>query len=1497
MTTQSRQGAIFLATILVAILPGIDAATSALKDRAHAITPVDATMAPGPQTAFQAVNRENGFVARVTGSALRISSASRGATSFTIDLDVRAFGIAGAARPLAAPAVTTDGFGIVNRYPGLTRSVFQSAAGLDQEFEIASGPAGEERKELQAIRFGLVCPTVLTSELGKADRSLRFLDASGELAVALSIATAVDATGAIVPAHLEFEAEPRSIVRSLDLVVEGAEATYPVRVILRAALVEAALPEDSPRPPIKKIGAASAEGANETALLLVAPPNDLCSGAEIIPGAGPFPYLTALTADITDATTAGDPSPMAGCPVGAPSPSRGIWYTFTPAASASYVIATCADAPTGSTVDDTIVDVYTSSTATCAGIMTAIACDDDACASESLQSTVTTNLTAGTPYFIVVHKWDNVAPTAGNTAVQLRIAQVTTPANDTCAAPAPLTLNIPQAGTTSAATNDYTLSGGTCFTLPSPPAPLAQTAAPGVGRDVVYSFTPAAAAGSYSFRVKHAAAGPNAMLYVVNSCPAPGAIATPPCIGAANRRSTTVPVAEEVVCLPLPGGSTVYAFVDESTLSGGSAFTIEVTACTRETEPNDTPASANNLAGVCGIEGSASPANNEDFFFLGNVPQLSRIFAFADNSANNTGDYALRVTTPADTYEFDDDDGDAVFGQSGFEPVIAGTNFTPGGPAFLRMNPFSTTLLSEPYRLYQVVQPPANAAVPETEPNDPPTDSNSAPANYFSGVTSTTDQDDFTFSAVAGDLIYVSADNDPDMDGVATDTTIGLFDPSGSLVSVVNGSAAVSSIRAPVPGSLVATTPVAPGEALVYRAPVSGVYTAAIVGVAAGPGNYLMSISKNCAVGGGGVNTIYTFPSIAEIVVEPLPPFFPGAPPQIIHMRQNGPDTSVSHGLESGGVIPGELLSLDLQGATPLLGNIILRESPTRQSLGQTTVLSPAQFDSFFDVFVEIELNAGATHLFNDQPIRVRGSHDTQPPHDTHMETPVQSNVYLYDQNDPPPGGAPRARIHYVDHHVDPEFPPPATDDKDTSFSGTIQLFPPLPNYTNTLFAQGGTVVRRGPPCLGCGPGGADTIDTEMLSLSLTGNDPVLGPFFIRLNHDPGYPNTIGRVVGQPTRTYPADAFFDVFFDVQTSSVGRLVTRPDPSAGAHVEASVAQGNPIGTVPCGTGQTLQQPVPQQTLLYQQGNLASPVGAISNIVHRVEVPKTGGPPPQKGKDCFDSRVTARITLFPPFHPVGCTEDLILNGPFKVWRGDASDPGNGQDLISTIMACYRFAGTSTAAGCGLGGLLAHPSSTNASLGQIQSLAPTETFPANSFFDIFTEIETGIGTVHTNDPTHMQTTIRTVPPGAGEIYFGPGTTIPLYNAANVQIGTFEVITHEVFSAIVCPCVCEPEIQFRANKVDVEIGIKGGGAGVAYDLISGGIVTSSPAWLPSLGSAVAIGCDGLPVVTIGALPAPGTLRWLLSRDGAFTANGSYNSCPGPRQVGDRDTETPPVCP
>src|SRR5258708_3952724 len=130
--------------------------------------------------------------------------------------------------------------------------------------------------------------------------------------------------------------------------------------------------------------AAAAAGPRTTPL--VAPANDTCAGAEVIPAAGPFPYLTTVTADITDATNAADP-PLPTCQT---SVSRSIWYRFPPNATATYIISSCADVPAGTTVDDTVMAIYTSSTGNCGGTYTQIpdaadtdGCDDDSCASEA----------------------------------------------------------------------------------------------------------------------------------------------------------------------------------------------------------------------------------------------------------------------------------------------------------------------------------------------------------------------------------------------------------------------------------------------------------------------------------------------------------------------------------------------------------------------------------------------------------------------------------------------------------------------------------------------------------------------------------------------------------------------------------------------------------------------------------------------------------------------------------------------------------------------------------------------------------------------------------------------------------------------------------------------------------------------------------------------------------------------------------------------------------
>jgi len=603
----------------------------------------------------------------------------------------------------------------------------------------------------------------------------------------------------------------------------------------------------------------------------VAPSNDLCAGAEVIPAAGPFPYLTAITADITDATATGDPVAAPTCAFGGGPVSRSIWYKFTPSASGSYTFSSCADAPTGTTVDDTVVAIYTSAGG-CAGPFTQVTggCDDDTCVAEALQSVFTVPLVAGTEYFIVVWKFDLPAPTAGNTAVQLRVSQIAAPANDTCAGAIPLTLNIPVLGTMNSLTvNNYQLAAASpCYTG------VGQVANILAGRDLVYTFT-APAAGTYSFRVWRWSGSTNPGIYIASACPAGAPPQTVTCTAASNRNTNTSLAAEEIACQALSSGEQVFFFVDEVTVASTATVTFfaEVLSCVPETEANGTPATAN--AYQCGIQGGTTPASDVDFYSLGTPATDARVFAMLDSGPANNNDHDLRVTTTTDTLEYDDVGNVNTFGNNA--PNIAGAR-TTGVQTFLRVNHFSNTN-SEPYRIFSVVQPPGagafgSSAVNEVEPNNNGTQANGAPGNYFYGtVTAGTDTDFYVFPATAGDTIFVSLDGDPSrVTGTAgssspLDAILSLFDPSGAQLVGVDDTGNTSSITSGA-GSLTATTPFAPSEALVFHAQTTGNY---FVGVAAftGTGDYLLSISKNCAPGGGSSCTGITCPANITLPNDP----------------------------------------------------------------------------------------------------------------------------------------------------------------------------------------------------------------------------------------------------------------------------------------------------------------------------------------------------------------------------------------------------------------------------------------------------------------------------------------------------------------------------------------------------------------------------------------------------------------------------------------------------
>jgi len=594
--------------------------------------------------------------------------------------------------------------------------------------------------------------------------------------------------------------------------------------------------------------------------LAAAPPaNDLCSGAEIVTPAGPFPYLTAVT-DLTDATTTGDPSTATCADV--PNLSRSVWYKFVPGTTALYTISSCQDAPTGTTVLDTVIDVYTG---TCGSSFSEVAngCDGDSCGVSDLQAVVkNVQLFSGTTYWIAVWKYGAAAPAPGQSSVQLKITQNLTPENDTCSNPTPLPQSGIASGTNNLAALNYSVSSPTAACYPGVGQALPLNAAP--GPETVWSFTPPTT-DTYSFKAQVTQGTGNLVLYTSTTCPSPGTLTCDASLNAASRNglSSNWVSSEEVVCQSLTAGTPVYAFVDQTeTFLNIGAYTIEASRCVKEVEPNNTPAQAGSLS--CPVTGSIGVATDQDFFSLGAPPIGSTVFAVADGiPAGPNNRFDLRVTTSIDTLEYDSGNNSPAFGD--FSSNVAGTRLT-GSASYLRVNYNGDATAAEPYRLYAVVQPPGGgangtSATAESEPNNTNANANAAGNMFFSGATSGSDLDVYRFCAAQGDLIQMGMDGSPLRNGTTINPSLFLFDQDfGKLlnadfsvggITYLDDTGSTASTAAGS-GTLSATTPFSPGEASTWRARYTGVYYAGARGGISGGnpnGDYLLSIDVNCQTG------------------------------------------------------------------------------------------------------------------------------------------------------------------------------------------------------------------------------------------------------------------------------------------------------------------------------------------------------------------------------------------------------------------------------------------------------------------------------------------------------------------------------------------------------------------------------------------------------------------------------------------------------------------------
>lgn len=242
-----------------------------------------------------------------------------------------------------------------------------------------------------------------------------------------------------------------------------------------------------------------------------------------------------------------------------------------------------------------------------------------------------------------------------------------------------------------------------------------------------------------------------------------------------NKKDTHIQTADEFDVVPVSD----FSLFDKTQAKSVSSFVPQVGAdLGSESEPNNTFATADVLTGTEGkikaslFSGVTAPAATDpDWFSLTTTVANSKIYAAVINSAAASQDTVLDVFASDGTTILETDDQDGSFG--GSSSSIAGTVLATPGTYYLRVTNFSVTAPIAPYELYFAVR--SGATTLETEPNNNGTPQVLPASQYVNGVIDPVgDTDTFTFTANAGDTVFLSQDLDPERDVTTFNGRIGL---------------------------------------------------------------------------------------------------------------------------------------------------------------------------------------------------------------------------------------------------------------------------------------------------------------------------------------------------------------------------------------------------------------------------------------------------------------------------------------------------------------------------------------------------------------------------------------------------------------------------------------------------------------------------------------------------------------------------------------------------
>ena len=424
----------------------------------------------------------------------------------------------------------------------------------------------------------------------------------------------------------------------------------------------------------------------------------------------------------------------------------------------------------------------------------------------------------------------------------------------------------------------------------------------------------------------------------------------------------------------------------------------------------------------------------------------------------------------------------------------------------------------------------------------------------------------------------------------------------------------------------------------------------------------------------------------------------------------------VSHNQDAGSAsaYDTEMLQLDATFPGGPAGSVMLRESPTLQSTGQTTVRPVAggyMVSSFFDIFTEISLDNGNTWTPAQDAahVEVRNDPRTVPPvtePTSLLPTPTDAYVSpaqwhaLYAQG---------IVIKDVRHKLFTQGlqPPPAGGTNLESFGSILDLQVSTDGGNTFQAVRVQAPVQVAVSSIGSGNSGM--FDAQMSSLSAT---VPAGSMNLMLRASQTEPSRGGtQMDAQPDGTFRISSFFDIFTEVSLDG-GKTWSPPTNGPVRMQLTSEAPEVPNGSPNLPLQNSSYVSPAQWHAAYANGIY------ISNVTHRAFTQNY--PPPPAGatnNETFNSMVDLQVsmdggkTFTSASVPMSCAVQVIS-------RPNLSS-GAAQVYDTEMLSLNLSGGTLP------GGIMVRESPSKASLGRTSIRPdPSGGYHVSSFFDIFTEV-----------------------------------------------------------------------------------------------------------------------------------------------------------------------------